>query len=334
MRAIPTLAATLFMLVACQPSDRPGNVTVDTSVGTLSGDPPLIIAHRGASGLYPEHTLAAYEAAIDMGADFIEPDLVMTKDGVLVARHERYLSDSTDVASRPEYAGLKTVKPFGDGEREDWFVEDFTLSELKSLRARQTRNDRPDAHDGAYPVATFAEILGLVAISNQTGQTVGIYPELKSPAYFKVVGLDIKAALVDALEQADLRSLGVPVFIQSFEPWVLRELDAETDWPLVQLLPVTTGDKLTPQSISVYADGIGPWKQAVAGFEGGPAAYVALAHANGLVVHPYTFRNDDVGVGFDSIEAELAAFFDVGVDGIFTDFPDTALKVRARHSGQ
>ena len=321
------LIATLVTAAACGDA-RSQRLSADTSVPTLTGEPALVIAHRGASGLYPEHTLAAYEAAIDMGADFIEPDLVMTRDGVLVARHERYLSGSTDVAERPEFAARRTVKPVGDGEREDWFVEDFTLAELKSLRARQTREGRPRDHDDQYTIPTFTEILGLVAITNQTGQTVGVYPELKSPGYFKVQGLDPKAALVEALEAADLDSVGAPVFIQSFEPWVLRELDAETDWPLVQLLPVTTGEVLTPKSIAEYADGIGPWKQVLMGFEGGPEAYIALAHGNGLAVHPYTFRDDEVGPGFETIEDELRAFYDLGVDGVFTDFPDTALAVR------
>lgn len=207
-------------------------------------------------------------------------------------------------------------------------MEDFTLSELKSLRARQSRPGRPTVHDGEYPIPTFTEILGLVAITNQTGQTVGVYPELKSPAYFKVQGLDPKTALIDALEQAELKSVGAPVFIQSFEPWVLRELDKETDWPLIQLLPVTTGEALTPNAIAEYADGIGPWKQVLMGFEGGPEAYIALAHGNGLAVHPYTFRDDDVGPGFDSIEDELRTFYELGVDGVFTDFPGTALRVR------
>lgn len=328
------LLFTAFLTLALLPggcgdgADR--RTLADPSVPTLSGAPPVVIAHRGASGLYPEHTLAAYEAAIDMGADFIEPDLVMTRDGVLVARHERYLSTSTDVADREEFAGRKTVKPVGDGEREDWFVEDFTLSELKSLRARQTRPGRPSEHDGIHTIPTLTEILGLVAITNQTGQTVGVYPELKSPSYFKVRGLDPKTALVEALEAAELDALGVPVFIQSFEPWVLRELDAETDWPLVQLLPVTTGEVLTPKAIAGYADGIGPWKQVLMGFEGGPEAYIALAHAHELVVHPYTFRDDAVGPGFDTIQAELRAYYNLGVDGVFTDFPDTALAVRDR----
>ncbi len=325
---LPALLALPFLASACGNGDRERTLA-DRSVPTLTGEPPLVIAHRGASGLYPEHTLAAYEAAIDMGADFIEPDLVMTRDGVLVARHDRYLSTTTDVAEHAQFAARKTVKPVGDSEREDWFVEDFTLSELKSLRTRQPRAGRPGDHDGTYPIATLTEILGLVAITNQAGQTVGIYPELKSPSYYKVQGMDPKGALVEALEAADLTTIGAPVFIQSFEPWVLRELDEETDWPLVQLLPATTGEALTPNSIAEYADGIGPWKQVLIGFEGGAEAYIALAHGSGLVVHPYTFRDDDVGPGFATIEEELRAYFDLGVDGVFTDFPDTALRVRA-----
>ncbi len=288
-------------------------------------DTPMVIAHRGASGLYPEHTLLAYEAAIDMGADAIEPDLVMTKDGHLIARHERYLSLSTDIAERPEFAARRTEKRSGTELRSDWWAEDFTLAEIKSLRARQTREGRPSDHDGALSIPTFTEILGLAAVVNSAGQRVAVYPEIKEPGSYADLGFDIGAALLEALRTA---GDGIPVYIQSFEPWSLRALADRTDHPLVQLLPVTTGETLSLQEIARYADAVGPWKQHMARHEGGIAGFIADAHAAGLAVHAWTYRDDAVGEGFGSIEAELTAAFGAGLDGVFTDFPDTALRVR------
>lgn len=289
---------------------------------------PMVIAHRGASGLYPEHTLLAYEAAIDMGADAIEPDLVMTKDGHLIARHERYLSLSTDVAERPEFADRRTEKRSGTELRSDWWAEDFTLAEIKSLRARQTREGRPTGHDGTQAIPTFTEILGLAAVVNSAGQRVAVYPEIKEPGAHADLGFDIGAALLKALETTDAAGAGIPVYIQSFEPWSLRALDSETDFPLVQLLPVTTGETLSLAEIAAYADGVGPWKQHMARHDGGMAGFIADAHEAGLIVHAWTYRDDAVGEGFGSIEAELAAAFGAGLDGVFTDFPATALRVR------
>lgn len=322
---LPLLLA-LFSLTACgQEAQGPGT---DTPTATLSQ--PIIIAHRGASGLYPEHTLEAYGAAIDMGADFIEPDLVMTRDGILVARHERYLSESTNVADKPEFADRLVVKDVYGSPREDWYVEDFTLTELKSLRARQPRLTRDQSFNDQFSIPTFTEILGLVAVTNQSGQKLGVYPELKSPSFFAAQGLDIETALLEALDMAELESLGAPVFIQCFESDTLRSLNEKTDWPLVQLLPNTTEEALTPETIAAFADGIGPWKQVVMQFEGGPEAYMALARNAGLLVHPYTYRADQVAEGYDSFEDELNTAFALGVDGIFTDHPGEALVVRDR----
>lgn len=289
---------------------------------------PIIIAHRGASGLYPEHTLEAYEAAIDAGADFIEPDLVMTRDGVLVARHDRFLSSSTNVADRPEFADRRTVKIVNGQALDDWFVEDFTLAELKTLRARQTFPGRSTEYDDAFDIPTFVEILNLVAITNQTGQRVGLYPEMKAPGYFATQGLDMPGALLAALEAAELQALDVPVFIQSFEPESLRQLNAASDWPLIQLLPVTTEERLEPADIAAYADGVGPWKQIVLGYREGPSAFISIAHENGLLVHAYTYRADDLGPGYESFEDEIADALDMGLDGLFTDHPAEALAVR------
>ncbi|MEM7768393.1 MAG: glycerophosphodiester phosphodiesterase family protein [Pseudomonadota bacterium] len=306
----------------------PTGERISISRDTLTGAPPIIIAHRGASGLYPEHTLQAYEVAIDQGADFIEPDLVMTRDGVLVARHERTLSVSTDVASRPEFADRKTLKQVGGRPREDWFVEDFSLSELKSLRAIQTRRGRATEYDGQFAIPTFTEILGLVAITNQTGQRLGVYPELKDPSYFASIGLDMRTAVLDALETADLRALNAPVYLQSFEPGVLQTIAETADWPLIQLLPAQSATEPTLQEIAEYADGIGPSKRLLTGYADGPSAYVSRAHSEGLLVHPYTYRNDALPDGFTHIQDELNAAFAAGVDGVFVDFPATGVSVR------
>ncbi|MEM0986254.1 MAG: glycerophosphodiester phosphodiesterase family protein [Pseudomonadota bacterium] len=305
---------------------------ISISRDTLTGAPPIIIAHRGASGLYPEHTLEAYEVAIDQGADFIEPDLVMTSDGVLVARHERYLSLSTDVETRPEFAERKTVKQINGRPLEDWFVEDFSLSELKSLRARQTRAGRSQEFDDRFAIPTFTEILGLVAITNQTGQRLGVYPELKDPSYFASIGLDMRTAVLDALETADLRSLNAPVFIQSFEPGVLQTIAETSPWPVIQLLPVQDADAPTLAEIAVYADGVGPSKALMDDHVDGAGAFVSRAHAEGLLVHPYTYRDDALPGGVSNIQDELNAAFAAGVDGVFVDFPATAVAVRDSRS--
>jgi len=291
-------------------------------------DKPIIIAHRGASGLYPEHTLEAYAAAIDMGADFIEPDLVMTKDGVLVARHERYLSETTNVADKPEFADRLLVKEIGGTYREDWFVEDFTLAELKTLRARQPRADRDQSLNDQFAIPTFTEILGLVAISNGPEMAVGIYPELKSPRVFASLGHDMEGALLKAMNDAGIAEAGVPVFIQCFDPDTLRRLDAKTDYPLVQLLPASTDERLSPQKIAAYADGVGPWKNIVMLSRGGPLNYMEQARGAGLFVHPYTYRADDIAESAESFEAELEQAFLLGVDGVFTDHPGIALAIR------
>lgn len=314
------------LVVACAPSG--GESAAEANSSPVAQGTPLIIAHRGASGLYPEHTLEAYGAAIDMGADFIEPDLVMTKDGVLVARHDRYLSDSTDVADHPEFADRRVIKTVNGSPQEDWFVEDFTLAELKSLRARQAFTGRSAAYDGQFAIPTFTEILGLVAISNASGQTVGIYPELKSPEVFTGLGMDMETAVLDALDAAGLKEAGAPVYLQSFHPPTLRSLNGKTDWPLIQLLPASNGERLTPDEIAAYADGIGPWKQVVMQFRDGPEAYIAMAHEAGLKVHPYTYRMDDVAPGFDDFQSELETAFAIGVDGVFTDHPEQALAIR------
>jgi glycerophosphoryl diester phosphodiesterase len=315
---------------------------------------PIIIAHRGASGYRPEHTLEAYEMAIGMGADFIEPDLVSTKDGVLIARHENEISETTDVAEHPEFASRRATKRIDGREVTGWFSEDFTLAEIKTLRARERLPFRNQEFNGRFEVPTFQEVLDLARRkSAETGRTIGVYPETKKPTYFRSLGLALEEPLLAALEAAGYEGRSAAVYIQSFEMGNLKELRKRTDLPLIQLLDVegqpwdftVTGDCRTyrdlaaPEGlagIAAYADGIGPNKRLVVPVDGEgrlqpPTTLVADAHRAGLLVHPWTFRSDGrfVASGYDGApEREYAQFFEVGVDGVFSDFPETAVRSR------
>jgi glycerophosphoryl diester phosphodiesterase len=324
------VAAFLAASAGCANMDEPGRLWP-----TLGGSAPIVIAHRGASGYLPEHTLEAYALAIDQGADAIEPDLVITKDGVLIARHERYLSGSTDVASRPEFAARKRFDAFlekDEGRRlEDWWVEDFTFAELRTLRARQPRANRSAEYDGLYVIPTFAEILALAARkSKEAGRPVGVYPETKHPDYFSAIGLDFKARLVSALRDYEAG----PVYIQSFVPEILQRLKGETDAKLVQLVEDRNGSpSVALADLAAYADGVGPQKSLLASGE-----FIAEARRLGLFIHPWTYRLDQLSLanadeaGLTARErgvAEMAhAFAELGVDGLFTDFPDAGLDAR------
>ncbi len=313
-----------------------------------------MIAHRGASGYRPEHTLAAYELAIAQGADFLEPDLVATGDGVLIARHENEISGTTDVAARPEFAGRRRTKEIDGAEVTGWFSEDFTLAEIRTLRARERLPFRCQEHNGRFEVPTFAEVLALAGkASEATGRTIGVYPETKHPSYFRALGLPLEEPLLAALEAAGYRGRTAPVFVQSFEVANLQALRRRTDLPLIQLLeaagqpwdfraagdPRTYDDLATPAglaAIAAYADGIGPDKRLIVprgpdGSLGPPTSLVADAHAAGLRVHPWTFRADAAFLpaeyGGDG-EQEIRQFFELGVDGLFTDFPDLAVRAR------
>ena len=317
-------------------------------------DAPIVIAHRGASGHRPEHTLAAYALAIDMGADFVEPDLVRTKDGVLVARHENEIGGTTDVARKfPERRTTKTV----DGVAvTGWFVEDFTLAELKTLRAVERLPFRSHAHDGEEPVPTFEEVLALVERrSRETGRRIGVYPETKHPSYFRALGLPIEEPLVAALKAHGLDRPDAPVFVQSFETANLRRLRGMTRAPLVQLMQAggapwdrregpdatTYAAMATPAGLAAvrrYADAVGVEKvmvQPVAadGSLGTPTSLVADAHAAGLRVHVWTLRSDSTflprGYGGNPA-AEWRRFASLGVDGIFGDFPDVGARALGR----
>ena len=279
---------------------------------------PIVIAHRGASAHRPEHTLAAYELAIELGADFIEPDVVSTRDGVLVARHENEISGTTDVAERPELADRRTVKEVDGRRKEGWFTEDLTLEELRSLRARERLPElRGTRFDGRFPIPTLDEVIALGARAG-----VGVYPETKHPSYFAGLRLALEPPLLAALD-----GFGGPVYIQSFEAGNLRALREVTDHPLVRL---TVGAAPDVAEIASYADAIGPHKDQVIprtedGRLGQPTSLVADAHAAGLLVHPWTFRPEPefLPAGLDSA-AELDRFLALGVDGVFADDPGAA----------
>jgi glycerophosphoryl diester phosphodiesterase len=283
---------------------------------------PIVIAHRGASGYRPEHTLAAYELGARQGADYIEPDLVSTRDGELVARHENEISQTTDVADRPELADRRTTKEIDGSAYDGWFTEDLTLAELKTLRARERIPDvRPEnvAYDGRFEVPTFQEVIDLAArLSEELGRTIGIYPETKHPAHHRSLGLALEPALVAALRRNGLDSAGAPVFVQSFDPASLQELAGALTVPLVQLLGSGPVDV---EAIARYAQAIGPAKRLVTG------GLVAAAHAAGLAVHPYTFRRERRFLPDDApdLAAELRRYYEMGVDGVFTDNPDVAV---------
>lgn len=267
---IRSLAALLaFMLLAGCGADAV------TAQPTLDGQPPIVIAHRGASGERPEHTLAGYKLAIDLGADYIEPDLVLTKDGVLVARHENEISETTDVAAHPEFAARKATKTIDGQEVSGWFTEDFTLAELKTLRARERLPKlRSTEYDGQFEIPTFEEILTLLAeVNKDRKKPVGVYPETKHPSYFVLIGLPHEAPLLAVLDRFGYRGRTAPVFIQSFEVGNLMDLRARSDLPLIQLMdgeggpadrPGTSYAAMTSPAglkmIAAYADGIGPNK--------------------------------------------------------------------------
>ena len=295
---------------------------------------PLIIAHRGASGHRPEHTLEAYRLGAEMGADFVEPDLVSTKDGVLIARHENEIGGTTDVADKfPDRKRTKTI----DGQAiTGWFTEDFTLAEVKTLRARERLAFRSHAYDGQFQIATFDEVIELAQqLGKKLGRPVGVYPETKHPTYFRSIHLPLEEKLLASLQKHGWNSRDAPVFIQSFEQENLRVLRGQTQVRLIQLVSAATmveGDGL--KNIAAYADGIGPEKRLVVpvnadGSLGTPTDLVTRAHAAGLLVHIWTIRVDKefLPAGYHGKpEAEFEQFRQLGVDGVFTDFPDVAAK--------
>lgn len=298
---------------------------------------PIIIAHRGASGYFPEHTLEGYRAAAAMGADYIEPDLVVTKDGHLVVRHDSYLSTSTNVADKPEFLDRKRGHALFD--RDDWWIEDFTLEEIRTLRARQPFKGRSREYDDQFLIPTFAEVAQLSKdLTLEHGRPVGVYPETKHPSYFKSLGLDFKVPILTILNELDLNNGDSPVFVQSFEADILGELSNDLKVPRILLLdsmremdpdaPLTepTYDVKTAYQV---AEGIGPWKALLAYTDGRSTGLLEEAHEAGLKVHAYTFRNDQLPEAFKSPEEEYFFYMKMGVDGFFSDFSDSAVMARA-----
>ncbi|KQO14215.1 glycerophosphodiester phosphodiesterase [Acidovorax sp. Leaf78] len=361
----------------------------DSPYPTLNGDRPLVIGHRGAAGYLPDHTLEGYKRAIEMGADFIEPDLVATKDGVLVARHEPNITGTTDVSTRAEFANRKTKKMVDGVQEEGWFVSDFTLAEIKTLRAIQPLSDRDPSFNGKFQIPTLEEVLDLAKNEGtKAGRTVGVYPETKHPTYHVNLGLPLEDRLLTILAKYGYTTKGSPVIVQSFEVSNLKYLRTKTQIRLVQLVDANdvnadgsidltapydkpydfavAGDKRTFASlltadglkeVKTYADGIGPWKpylipskQVDANKDGkpddlngdgaiderdrvmmAPTDVVKNAHAVGLMVHPYTFRSEAKRLSSDfkgDPKAEYKLFYNLGVDGVFSDFPDTAKAAR------
>jgi glycerophosphoryl diester phosphodiesterase len=353
------LAAAVLLpwaIIAAAQADRPA---------------PLVIGHRGASGYRPEHTLAAYALAIEQGADYVEPDLVATKDGILVARHENDISGTTDVADRAEFAGRRTTKTIDGVPVTGWFTEDLTLAELKTLRAKERIPQlRPlnRRFDGAFEVPSLQEVIDLVkAKEKELGRRIGIYPETKHPTYFASIGLPLEERLVKVLHTNGYQGKSDPVFIQSFEVGNLKALKRLTQLPLVQLINAsgrpydfvasvdsrTYADLITPaglREIRGYAEGIGANKNLIVPRDGSgrllPAtSLIRDAHQAGLIVHGWTFRNENeflpadfrIGSPGDATsraqrghpEAEYALFYRLGIDGLFSDQPDTAVGARA-----
>jgi glycerophosphoryl diester phosphodiesterase len=357
------VGALLSLLVA--------GMTAGPSVAKSQGDrspkgEPLVIGHRGASGYRPEHTLAAYALAARMGADYIEPDLVSTKDGVLVARHENEISGTTNVADHPEFAGRRTTKEIDGVQFTGWFTEDFTLAELKTLRAREripAVRQRNTIYNDRYEIPTLQEVVDLARrLSRELDRPIGLYPETKHPSYFRSIGLNLEDPLVRTLRRNDLDGRRAKVFVQSFEVSNLQELDERIDTPLVQLLdspdrqpadfaesgdPRTYADLATPaglRGIARYADGVGPWKNYIVPrnpdqSSGAPTSFVRDAHRAGLLVHTWTFRNENQFLplelrsstdpnAYGNAFGEYEQFFSLGVDGLFSDNPDTAVAAR------
>lgn len=328
---------------------------------------PLVIGHRGAPGYVPEHTLGSYALAITMGADYIEPDLVITKDGKLIARHDNELGFTTDVSEHPEFASRRRNQTVDGNEINGWFTEDFTLEEIKTLRAIERIPDiRPGNArlNGAFTVPTLQEIIDL-AKSLQVSQqrVIGIYPEIKHSTYFKNIGLPMEQLVVDTLHNNSYKGRDAPIYIQSFEVGNLKELKGMTDLRLLQLYEsdkslkpfdqvglsngLTYGDMSTPEGlkeVATYAYAVGPDKSYIIPRDsnnhlGTPTSFVQDAHAAGLKVHPYTFRaentflpseyrNGDSPNAMGDLSSEIRAYLEAGIDGLFSDQPDIPLRLR------
>lgn len=324
---------------------------------------PTVIGHRGASGYRPEHTLGSYQLALDLGADVVEQDLVPTKDGHLVCRHENEIGGTTDVADHPGFASRRTTKTIDGVAVTGWFTEDFTLAELKTLRAKEripAVRQRNTLYDGRWAVPTFEEVLRWAdREGKRRGKRVWLHVETKHPSYFRSLGLGLEEPLARLLRRYGRDGRGAPLFLQSFEPSSIQRLSRLVSAPRVVLLsaagtrpwdfelakdPRTVADLVKPAGlkwIAGFAQGIGPTMDLIlprdaSGKLGAPTTLVADAHARGLLVHPYTARNEnsflpaDYRRGTDPTAygdafGAFKAYFEQGVDGIFTDHPDTGL---------
>jgi glycerophosphoryl diester phosphodiesterase len=338
---------------------------------------PLVIGHRGASGYLPEHTLQSYALAIKLGADYVEPDLVATKDGHLIARHEPNIANTTDVRSRPEFADRERTAIVDGAAETGFFASDFTLAEIKTLRAVQSFPERPQQFNGRFEIPTLEEVIALVKReSRKRHRRIGIYPETKHPTYHKDLGLPLEGRLVAALRRAGWNRRRAPVFIQSFEQSNLKLLNRVTPVRLVQLVDAfdlnpdgtlayappldrpydwtVSGDpELLARTfaffatdegleeVSSYADGIGPWKRYIVSAAGTgsdanrtllqPTDLIQRAHAHGLLIHTWTFRNEQFRLVSDYMGNpvnEYLQFYRLGIDGVFSDFPNTAVASR------
>ncbi|MDT4812748.1 Glycerophosphodiester phosphodiesterase, periplasmic [compost metagenome] len=385
---ITLTAAAALSLAACGTTGPAANKLL-----TLDGNPPLVIAHRGASGYLPEQTLESYARAIELGADVIEMDLVSTKDGVLIARHDPNLAISTDVAKHARFASRKKTIQVDGETQTGWFSNDFTLAEIKTLGGISTDAERPQEFNGKFKVVTFQEIIDFAkAKSKETGRAIAIYPETKNPTYFRDLGMPMEDKVIAAINAAGWNSKTAPIYVQSFEPGSLKYMKSKgLNTRLIQLIdgdgidmktgamtyavPVDrpyewtkAGDKrnfdvmVTPAGlaeIKTYADGIGPWKRYIVSVKGtvgadgkvvdvnkdgkindadatstAPTTLIADAHKAGLFVHPFTFRNESRRLASDynkDGKNEYAVYYKLGVDGVFTDFTDTALAARIEY---
>ncbi|CAB4709835.1 unannotated protein [freshwater metagenome] len=361
------MVAVAILAVVLQPTASPAAIADHAApVAARQLAVPVVVGHRGAPGHRPEHTLASYRLAIDLGADYIEPDLVSTKDGVLIARHDDELTSTTDVADHPEFADRKTTKTIYGVERTGWFAEDFTLAEIKTLRARESASafrQESASYDDRFKIATFDEVLRLVKKrSRELGRVIGVAPETKFPSYFDSIGLSLEEPLVRSLRAFHLDLATSPVVIQSFEVGNLRQLNRRIDVPLVQLVaPVgapydlmvkgsatTYATMTTPAGLATvakYADWLAPDKDMVlprdpdTGATGVPSALVGDAHRAGLYVVIYVIRNENAFMatnfrvgserfGMGDVHAEITAFLDAGVDAFFADFPESGVQAR------
>ena len=387
----------ILLVLACNNDED--TIIIDPPVTskypTLSGEDPLIVGHRGASGYLPEHTIASYTKAIELGADFIEPDLVMTLDGVLVVRHEPMLSGTTNVSEIPAFASKKTTKNVDGAMVEDWFVSDFTLAEIKQLKAKQAFAERSQQYNNLYDVPTFTEVITLAKQkSAQLGKTIGIYPETKHPAYHEALNLKISDKLLEELTTAGWNNASSPVYVQSFEVSNLQYIRSKSTVKIIQLLScydvalngdlifdVPAGEAISNGQpydwylqgdtrdfsffttdagldfVKTYANGIGPWKPFIMSYKGtdtnndniaddmnadgkindadkeaiAPSNLIEKAHARGLQVHAYTFRNESrrlLSNYNNNPILEYQAFYKLGLDGLFTDFTDTAVMAK------